>query len=268
MKEELLDLLYHMYLLGADLRVLYEIVERQGCPAEDLRPSGALEDNDALTQEALRRWMREYGVQVAEVPIIRALLSYVVELSAELERTIYREKEGIIAAGGKNFQWLLDRLAGKYDTSDGLADYLQVELFTQLPEILKRAKRIGPLVVGDEVPEGLRRRYRECVRSYLFRNPIACCALCRAVVEMALKETWERRFPEKLNPDRFTFGELIDSLAKLRILPDDIVQLCREVKEHGDKAVHGDAILQSDHAYRLLAATQQVLRLLFAHPAD
>ncbi len=264
MREELLILLYRIWKLGDFLRLLNEIADREGFPVEEVHLGSELEHHDPDVQEALRSWAREKGCPIDEVPVILATETLYARLAAELQRLFFREKEGIIVAEGKNWQSLLERLTEKYNTPEHLADYLHIELTTQLPEILKRARRVRPLVLAAEVPETLRRRYREAVRSFLFRCFFACCALCRPVMEEALKETWERRFPGQANPDRFTFAELIDSIVKVQLLHVEITKLCRDVKERGDRAVHGEAILQSDDAYRSLDATQQILRCLFA----
>jgi len=95
-------------------------------------------------------------------------------------------------AEGAGFRQLLERLVEKYETQEGLADHLHIEMFTQLPEVLRRARRVRPLVLGQEVPPGLSRRYREAVESYLAGHAIACCVLLRAVLETALKDAFER----------------------------------------------------------------------------
>src|SRR5206468_1172548 len=116
---------------------------------------------------------------------------------------------GIMVAEGAGFQWLLEWLADKYETETGLADHLHVEMFTQLPGVLRRAKRVRPLVLAHAVPVGLARRYKEAVRAYLSGYAIACCVLCRAVVEAALKETLERLLSEQINLDYVTLSDLI-----------------------------------------------------------
>ena len=98
------------------------------------------------------------------------------------------------------------------------------------------------------VPPELARRYREAARSYFFRNPLACCAMCRAVAELALAEACEDRL--RLNPDSFTLDGLIDSLEKAQLLLTDAATSCPEVKRNGDSSMLTETIFQSDAAYR------------------
>src|SRR5207244_2468499 len=101
------------------------------------------------------------------------------------------------------------------------ADHLHVEMFTQLPGMVKRARRVRPLVLGQAVPSGMARRYKEAVRAYLSGYATACCVLCRAVVEAALKEALERLSGEHIDLDDVALSELINRASK--VLPSDTV---------------------------------------------
>lgn len=100
--------------------------------------------------------------------------------------------------------------------------------------------------------------------AYLSGYSIACCVLCRAVVEAALKETVERILGERINLHYVTLSDLIMRSAKL--LPDDVVNACRQIKSLGDKAAHRDTVLTADEAYQALTAVQHVLKSVFARP--
>jgi hypothetical protein len=267
MNERMLKLMYDVYVLAAFLQTLNRMVgdehSSEEAVRESLRLTGAIEDHPEPVRDALMKWMREKQCQLEDVPAILAAEAYLVERVTELEGSFYREKPRIMVAEGAGFQWLLERLADKYETETGLADHLHVEMFTQLPEILRRARKVRPLVLGQEVPPGLGRRYREAVQSYLSGHAIACCVLYRAVVETALKEALEQRTGERVSFDYRTLGPLIDDSEKLRLLPAEIVKRCREIKRLGDDGAHGDSALTLDEAHQALAAAQQVLKSVF-----
>jgi len=63
--------------------------------------------------------------------------------------------------------------------------------------------------------------------------------------------------------DYRTLGPLIEDSEKVRLLPDEVVERCREIKRLGDNAAHGDTSLTLDEAHQALAATQQVLKSVF-----
>jgi hypothetical protein len=217
-----------------------------------------------VVQDALTRWANAKNCRLEDVPVILAAEAYVAELATELERVFYREKPGIMVAEGAGFQRLLDRLTEKYETESGLADHIHVEMFTQLPGMLRRARRVRPLVVGDAVPVGLGRRYKEAGKAYLSGYSVACCVLCRAVAEAALKETVERLLGERINLDYVTLSDLI--MRSARVLPDDVVSACRQIKSLGDSAAHRDTVLTADEAHQALTAVQHVLKSVFARP--
>ncbi len=267
MNDRMLKMMYDVYVLASFLQTLNKMVGDEHSSDETVRESlrltGAMEDHPEPVQDALMKWMREKQCPLEDVPAILAAEAYLIERVGELEQSFYREKPRIMVAGGRGFQWLLERLAEKYETQEGLADYLHVEMFTRLPEILQRARRVRPLVLGQEVPPGLGRRYREAVESYLSGHAIACCVLLRAVVETALKDALERHTGERVSFDYRTLGPLIDNSERLRLFPAEIVTRCREIKRLGDNAAHGDTALALNEAHDALAATKQILKYIF-----
>jgi HEPN domain-containing protein len=260
--------MYRIYVLEAFLEALYKALGGARSPDDPSRETTRLlsdiEEQPEVVREALTRWVRAKDCRLDDVPVILAAEAHAVELATELERAFYREKPGIMVAEGAGFRWLLDRLADKYETETGLADHLHVEMFTQLPGAVRRARKVRPLVLAQAVPVGLGRRYKEAVRAYLSGYAIACCVLCRAVVEAALKETLERVLSEQINLDFVTLSDLIGRATK--VLPNDVVCACRHIKSLGDKAAHQDAVLNLDEAYQALTAAQQVLKSVFTHP--
>ena len=268
MKPEFLELMYGVYVLAVFLEAVYEALGSGKAPDDTVRETGRLTSDinelPDVVQEALTRWARAKNCALDDVPVILAAEAYLAELATDLERAFYREKPGIMVAEGAGFQRLLERLGDKYESEVGLADHLHVEMFTQLPGMLRRARRVRLLVVGDAVPVGLGRRYKEAVKAYLSGYAIACCVLCRAVVEAALKETVERHFGERINLDYVTLSDLIMRSAK--VLPDDVVNACRRIKSLGDRAAHRDTVLNMDEAYQAITAVQQVLKSVFARP--
>lgn len=264
MKPEFLELMYRIYVLEAFLKALYKALGCARSGDDPIRKTARLksdiEDEPEVVQEALRRWTRANNCPLEDVPVILAAEAHSVELAGDLERAFYREKPAIMVAEG-NFKWLIEKLADAYETEAGLSDHLHVEMITQLPGMVRRARKVRPLVLGQAVPSGLGRRYKEAVRAYLSGYAIACCVLCRAVVEAALKETLERLLNEEINLDYITLSDLIGRASK--ILPPDIVHACRQIKSLGDKAAHRDTLLNLDEAFQALTATRQVLKSAF-----
>ncbi len=186
-------------------------------------------------------------------------------MAAEVQRIAFKGKQEILVDTDQTSRDFLDKVIQRaIEKPETLADHLEADIYSQLPEMLKRVTRVRPLTIGKMIPERLARRYREAVRSYVSGNPIACCALCRAVLEVTLKEEWGRRFPGRLNTDSIRLAEMIDKWDGTQRLSEDLLALCRKIKDNGNNAVHGDALLKSNEALESLAATQQVLKNLFA----
>jgi hypothetical protein len=269
MNDRMLKMMYDVYVLAAFLQMLNKMVGDEHSSAEAVRESlrltDAMEGHPEPVRDALMKWMREKQCPLEDVPAILAAEAYLIERVGDLEQSFYREKPRIMVAEGAG-ERLLERLVEKYETQEGLADYLHVEMFTQLPEALRRAKRVRPLVLGQEVPPGLSRRYREAVDSYLSGHAIACCVLLRAVVETALKDALERHTRERVSFEHRTLGPLIDNSERLRLFPAEIVKRCREIKRLGDSAAHGDWDPALNDALEALAATQQILKCVFQDP--
>jgi hypothetical protein len=95
---------------------------------------------------------------------------------------------------------------------------------------------------------------------------MACCVLCRAVVETALKEALERHTGQRVSFDYRTLGPLIDDAERLRVLSSGILKECRTVKELGDAAAHDERPLTLDEAHIALMAAQKVLKSVFVTP--
>lgn len=266
MKDELLQVMYQIFVLNVFLEAVNKAVGLDDSDEQrrsDVRLLGDIEGHPEEVQQAVSRWMREHDCPLSDVPIILAAEAYISQLAGELERSFYRDKAGIIVAEG-NFRWLLERLTVDYHDETRLTDHLHVELFTQLPGMVRRARRVRPLILEREVPLGLDRRYHEAVKSYLSGHAIACCVLCRAVVETALKDALEQRTGQRVSLDHRTLGPLIDDAERLRLLPPEILKHCRSVKQSGDAAAHRDLPLTLDEAFQALVASQRVLQAAFA----
>jgi hypothetical protein len=263
---ELLDLIYRIFVLELFLETLCKALNGGRLKDDPIRETARLtsdiDEAPEEVREALAKWARAKNCSLDEVPVILAAEAHAIELGTELERVCYREKPGIMVAEGADWKRLLEQLAERSETEHGLADHLHVEMFTQLPGMVKRARRVRPLVLGQAVPSGMGRRYKEAVKAYVSGYAIACCVLCRAVAEAALKQALERRLPEQINLDYVTLSELIDRAG--RVLSSDIVVACRQVKTLGDKAAHRETLLNLDEAHQALTATRQVLKSVFA----
>jgi len=68
----------------------------------------------------------------------------------------------------------------------------------------------------------------------------------------------------QVNLDYVTLSDLIDRSS--RVLPEQVVRSCRQVKSLGDNAVHREDMLTLDEAYQALIAAQQVLKSVFVEP--
>jgi Domain of unknown function (DUF4145) len=258
---QLKELILRIVNNGMMLKTLYEVVEKSNASPDSVRLLTPLEDMQEQTRKTVLAWSRAKGCPVGDVPIIPALEALHDELRAEIQRTAFRGKENILAGtGAKGRDFLEKVIDGIQVKSDDLADYLEAELYAHLPEMLRRASRVHPLVLAKEVPAGLALRYREAVRSYVSGNPIACCVLCRAVLEVTLKEEWDRRFPGRLNSDRFDLAEIIDNWEKKQTLSPDLVKLCRKIKDNGNDAVHRDALPKPNDALESLNAIRRALK--------
>jgi hypothetical protein len=250
--------------VAAELEALYAAAHEHGVPPDEIT-RGPFEDMDEKEREAVLMWSKEKGCSVEDVPIVPALEQLRDQLRREVQGVAFRGREKILFShGGRTWEALVGEVLLHVGTPESDADFLEADLYARFPEMHKRAQRVCPLVISGEVPDGLLRRYKEAVRSYIFGNPIACCALCRAVVEAALRLMWERRHPDAINVDSFDLAGIIDVWDRTKELPQSILAIARRVKDEGNYAVHAERVLKSDEALQSLLSTQQVVKALFA----
>lgn len=204
-----------------------------------------------------------------DVPLLAALEAAIIDSTNDVQRVLFREKENVLVAGTEDAASLVRQLAERWRGQDDVADLVHIDMFTQLPDVIARVEKVRPLILAGEVPEGPERRYREAVRSYTHGNPIACCVLCRAVIERALIDAWTMWFSDRARLEEMALKDRISIWERRRVLPPEALALLQAIKRAGDRAVHDAVLVKPEEALKVLHDTQAALQTLFkAKPAQ
>ena len=68
------------------------------------------------------------------------------------------------------------------------------EKYVNMPFILNRAKNIKPLYTEKIVPGFIKKKYKEAILCFLDGRFDSCCAMCRAITEILLKDLCQKKF--------------------------------------------------------------------------
>lgn len=143
------------------------------------------------------------------------------------------------------------------DTTEELDRYYSYQLVTRLEQIAERASALDPIqlkVASDPVKD----LFQAAHEVYLYGFDVACIALCRSLIDHALKD----RLSVPPN-ERPALRSLIDRARRARLLDEPERHSAEEVEEAGNKAMHNLSNLRRT-AGEVLACTRRVLNKLYA----
>jgi uncharacterized protein DUF4145 len=129
--------------------------------------------------------------------------------------------------------------------ADVLDRHYSAEVLDKLNLILERASRLSHLQLGvqQQPSRELERYFSEAHECYLYGFPVACTALCRAILESALKLKLPGKFED--------LGERIEAAHEKGYLSQASRVWAYEIKDLGNSAIHqydrfarGDLVLR------------------------
>ncbi|MBZ5562237.1 MAG: DUF4145 domain-containing protein [Acidobacteriia bacterium] len=157
---------------------------------------------------------------------------------------------------------------------DGLDSHYCEEVLDTLELIVSRASALEAVRTESIPNTKVRRCFEEAMRCYLYGFNMACAAMCRALLEAALKEVIDpdgRLRPVKDAKGRGAsyFLTLVDNARWSGKLSNELTGSAKQVKEAGDAAVHDAAKFAIEYPAKkvesLLDRTRQILSELYGH---
>jgi hypothetical protein len=155
-------------------------------------------------------------------------------------------------------------------------DKAQDELVSEVwpPNFVERKKKAGALVLGQSTPSTVQRIFSEIKACYVYRQPVACVALCRTLLEVVLRDILERRGILRIvGRDEFQDWGLSKLLreAKQRLGRDDargaMLDAAEKIIETSSVYIHGKdksgAGMSEEHCLRWLRTTLAVVEYLY-----
>jgi len=143
------------------------------------------------------------------------------------------------------------------DTTEELDRYYSYQLVDRLEQIAERASALDPIqlkVTSDPVKD----LFQAAHEVYLYGFDVACIALCRSLIDHALKD----RLSVPPN-ERPALRSLIDRARRNNLLDEAERDSAEEVAEAGNKAMHNLSNLRRT-AREVLACTRSVFNKLYA----
>lgn len=189
----------------------------------------------------------------------------------EIDKDLLESVEGFCSGNKPNFfaiaQWLRDSL--RIDTRRELAWDLDAcftrTLLKQILEIVDRAIRLEPVVVGEEPRGSLNVYLREATRAYLFGLFIASVALSRSALEEALEDRVPCLLQNTTSNEKLK--HLIRAARTIRpmVLNEETYLVADKVRRSANKVVHGEACT-AGKALEILQDARTVLRFMYRAP--
>jgi len=147
-------------------------------------------------------------------------------------------------------------LARKNNTEE-LDRYYSYQLAARLEQIAERASALEPVQL-NVTSDAVKNLFHEAHEAYLYGFDVACIALCRSLIDHALKDRLS------VSPsERPALRALIDRARRGDSLDEPGRRNAEEVEEAGNKAMHNLSNLRRT-AGEVLASTRKVLNKLYA----
>jgi hypothetical protein len=151
----------------------------------------------------------------------------------------------------------LKQAPANQDTPEELDRYYSYQLVTRLEQVVERASALDPVqlkVTSDSV----KALFQAAHEVYLYGFDIACIALCRGLIDHALKD--KLAVPASERP---ALRKLIDRAADAQLLAGRERACAERVEEAGNQAMHDISNLRRT-AQEVLNCTRKVLNELYA----
>jgi len=191
-------------------------------------------------------WTRIAAVQElsAKTAALRRTTAQPVDMESEWQRVAPDEPPPVPAPASR-------------DSSEELDRYYSYQLVTRLEQIAERASALDPIqlrVTSDAVKD----LFQAAHEVYLYGFDVACIALCRSLIDHALKDRLS--VPPHERP---ALRSLIDRARRRNLLDESGHHSAEEVEEAGNKAMHNLSNLRKT-ARVVLDCTRSVINKLYA----
>ncbi|MFY9402882.1 MAG: DUF4145 domain-containing protein [Candidatus Omnitrophota bacterium] len=223
--------------------------------------------NAAIKLEALESAVKAsleahvLSLKDVECTSYNAALKELKELRNELVKELENAKQDITSGFTKEIITFLSQI--KTYNPDLIQEYYLYENYNNLANIVDRAEQIEPLYLERDILLCVEIRYREAILCYLHGRFDASCAMCRSIIEMAIKESYRQKIGYLDQPNKDSLCELIDFCAKCNILDGVCVQLARRIKDRGNLSMHTERLASEEEALDSIKDTQDILRRIF-----
>ena len=142
------------------------------------------------------------------------------------------------------------------------------------PDFVERKKKTGALVLGQSIPSTVQRIFSETKACYVYRQPVACVALCRALLEVVRRDILERRgILRTVGRDEFQDWGLSKLLREAKQRPgrDDargaMLDAAEKIIDTSSVSIHGKdksgAGMSEEQSLRWLRTTLAVVEYLY-----
>lgn len=218
------------------------------------------------TADRLKRELR--GKPYHEVLLACYKAWWPAQVARPLAREILNAREQISAPQMAAIEdlWVLHAGEG---LSESLACVIASRLGALYPKILQRAERLRALPAVTEFPEKVQPYLKEATRCYLFGQFLAGCALCRSIVEFALRDFLVRVGRERdLRSVEMRDGDgLLALISLVRLVAGReygaILDHADEIRRRVNRALHQEP-LDDQTCIDLFTKTRGVLKQLYA----
>ena len=179
----------------------------------------------------------------------------------ELDNLLRAAKESVIDDLDKNTISILN----KFDRFDGelAQEYYIMENYVNLPFVVNRAKKITPLYTERRVPIFIKRKYREAILCFFDGRFDACCAICRSITEILLKELCQKKCGGKGNYEEESLASLINMCGNYKILKETELISVRRIKKTGNESMHSRTSKSEQEALASIEDVQKIFKGVF-----
>lgn len=150
----------------------------------------------------------------------------------------------------------------KFDRFDGnlAQDYYMSEKYNNLTFIVNRAKKIKPLYTKRRVPVFIKRKYREAILCFFDGRFDSCCAICRSITEILLKDLCQKKCGGKGNYEEESLASLINMCGNFKILRETELISARRIKKTGNESMHNRISKNEQEALASIEDIQKILK--------
>ncbi len=135
-------------------------------------------------------------------------------------------------------------------------------LVREIPRVVERALKLAPVWTTREPSKPAQIYLREGTRAFLLGLFQATVALCRSALEQALKDRLRSQLPVLAEADELFVLLKTAELLRPSILGPDLIQIGQEVRNAGNRILHG-TLCSEQAAFDCLVKVRKILCALY-----